>query len=298
MKTEQIIKILQLKGLGRVKAFKFAELVDKNRVETEKELIELLIECSSKKLIPRFSNYTKTDIELAFVIAEEIIEKSEKENIKILSYFDEDFPGTLRLIDNPPIILNLKGNYKSLNKLIGIAVIGTREPTAEGYNVGLKCGQKFGELNFNVVSGLANGCDTSAHTGCLNGNGFTTAILAGGLNSFSSKKSKELAEQISGNGVLMSEYFYGTETSSKLFVERDRLQAGLAKATVVIQTAINGGTMHAVNETIHEHKLLGAIQYNENLNSDKIDGNNELIKSGQAFALKSENIDKFISMIN
>lgn len=126
-----------------------------------------------------------------------------------------------------------------MNDLTGVAIIGTRNPTPEGITAGEFLGEYFGSKGFNVVSGLAKGCDTAAHRGCLKGKGFTTAIVAHGLHTVYPKENKGLAvEIIASGGVLMSEYFTGTGSLSNYFIERDRLQAGLSKATIVVQMGL------------------------------------------------------------
>jgi DNA processing protein len=183
----------------------------------------------------------------------------------------------------------------------GIAIIGTREPSEAGFKAGEYFGEKLGNSGFNIVSGLAIGCDASAHRGALKANGFTTAILAHGMQTIYPKENKRLAEDILNNdGIILTEYIWGTGALPNYFVERDRLQAGLSKGTIVIQTDIQGGTMHAVNATIKSNKPLAAVKYvaNTELNNPKIKGNEMLINEGKAFPLTSKNLDEFVKKIN
>ena len=262
IKTPQIVKILQLQGLGRKTAIKFCELSQNEIFDNDNDLQEFLLECIDKNRLSRLPFYTSDDFQRAFDKADEILNKSERGGIEILSRYDEDFPQALITIKDAPLILNFKGNYKALNELVGVAIIGTRNPTPEGIKSGEFFGNYYGKLGLNVVSGLAKGCDASGHRGCLQGGGFTTAIVAHGLHTIYPAENKELAERIvSSGGVLLSEYFIGTSALANYFVERDRLQAGLSQATIVIQTGVKGGTMHAVNATIESKKFLGAVKY-------------------------------------
>lgn len=299
LKTEQLIKILQLKGLGRKSAFQFCNISLEEVFSTNQELIDFLRISIAKKLVKRLTEYSEQEYLEAFEKAEKIIEYSEKENIKFVSYYDTHFPKSLKDIKNPPIVLNFKGDIKVLNTIESIAIIGTRKPTIEGVKSGEYFGEIFGKEGFNVVSGLAIGCDSSAHRGCLKVKGITTAILAHGLHTIYPKENSELAEEIlNKGGVLLSEYFFGTGASPNNFIERDRLQAGLSIATIVIQTAIKGGTMHAVNETLDSSKILSAVKYKNDLNSDKILGNIMLIEQKKAFPLEFDNYNELIGLIN
>lgn len=291
--TYDIVKLLQLRGMGRRTAKKFCEL-DFNG--SSEDLKDFIVEVSGNNLLQRFPVYQKSDIVEAFKKGEEILEKSERANINITSYFDKKFPEALKNIVDPPLVINTKGNLQDLNNISGVAVIGTRKPSSAGTKAGEYFGKQLALQNFNVVSGLAIGCDTAGHKGCLSVNGFTTAILAHGLHTIYPKENYPLAEEIlDKGGILLSEYFIGTGALANFFVERDRLQAGLSEATIVIQTDVKGGTMHAVNATIASNKKLGAIKYKgAELEYDKTQGNEKLINEGKAFALTSDNLFEFI----
>ncbi len=298
LKTDQIVKILQLKKLGRKSAFKICEKAKDDIIDNDADLHEFVLGCIANNLVPRLPLYSKQEFAEAFRKGDDIIEKSEFAGVKILSTFEIDFPNQLKTILDNPILLSFKGDYKQLNNLTGIAIIGTREPTIDGIKSGEYFGEILGKQGFNIVSGLAIGCDSAAHRGCLKGKGFTTAIVAHGLHTIYPKENKGLAEDIiSSGGVLLSEYLLGTGALANYFVERDRLQAGLSKATIVIQSGIKGGTMHAVDATIKSRKLLAAVKYKTDIFSDKVKGNEMIINQKNAFALTSNNIIEFISKI-
>jgi DNA processing protein len=299
LKTEHIVKILQLKGIKRKTAFKICDIAKNEVIDHDYDLQDFIINCIANRGIHRLPEYSKTELNIAFEQGNQIIEKSERAGIKILSTFDGDFPEYLKNIHDKPIILNFKGNYKNLNNHEGIAIIGTREPTIEGEVIGEFYGEYFGKKGYNVVSGLAKGCDTAAHLGCLKVGGMTTAIVAHGLHMVYPKDNEELAESIIDiGGVLLSEYFIGEGTLANYFVERDRLQAGLSKATILIQTDIKGSTMHTVNATLDSNKPLAAVQYKPDINSSEIRGNEMLIKTRKAFPLTSSSLNEFFKMIS
>jgi DNA processing protein len=298
LRVDQIVKILQLKKLGRRTAFKLCERALNEVIDHDDDLMDFIRECRAKKWVPRLPEYHRNDFIDAFEEGESILEHSDNNNIKLLSYYDNDFPQSLKGIKDPPIVLNFKGDYKQLKDLTGIAIIGTREPTDEGVKSGEFFGKYFGEQGFNIVSGLAKGCDSAAHRGCVKSGGVTTAIVAHGLHTIYPKENFDLSEEIlATGGIILSEYFIGIGALPNYFVERDRLQAGLSSATIVIQTAEKGGTMHAVDATVEGNKLLAAVQYKEDLNSDKVQGNKMLIRERDAFALTSNNKEEFIDKL-
>ena len=200
-----------------------------------------------------------------------------------------------------PIIINFIGDISIINNMPSVAVIGTREPTESGSKAAIRFGEIFGEEHFNVVSGLAIGCDAGGHQGCLNKNGFTTAILAHGLDYIYPKENKKLAADILENGgILLSEYNVGQKPLANYFVERDRLQAGLSNGIIVVETDIKGGTMHTVKFASENKRRIAAYSHNkpELLSHPKTKGNQILIKEGKAIALgTSDEISSFMNLL-
>lgn len=298
-----IVALQQLKGIGTKTILKIANSVG-NNINNYEDLCNYWGKQSGKV----FTKHSFNDLNNAYRAAEQLIEACEREGIGILSYSDPDFPPTLRNCINeegkedPVILLYYRGNLETLKKP-GIAVIGTREPTANGIKGGEYFASEFAKENFNIVSGLAIGCDTTGHRGALKVGGATTAFLANGLDwaSIYPKENLELAKEIvAKGGLLLSEYPIGQMCNRYALVARDRLQSALSYATIVIQTGINGGTMHAVNTTLVTHKPLFMIEYKNDVDkeSDMTQGNIRLIAQGKAFPLRSESIKNAIEIIN
>ena len=195
--------------------------------------------------------------------------------------------------------MNYKGNLEKLSLASNVSVIGTREPTDYGKKIGFRIGEVLAERGINVVSGLAVGCDALGHLGALNKNGFTCAVLAHGLQEIYPKQNIELAERIlAQDGLLISEYPYGMSPTKNSFVERDRIQAGLSNSTVVIETGIKGGTLHAVNATIELGRNIFCVEHPEKYKKEeKVQGNIKLIQNGVARPLGSkDDLENLISI--
>ena len=279
-----IISLNSIKGVGPKKLQMLIGHVIENDIviKTWEDLHDFLMTYA-----PASIKVSEDIAEDAFRNARKIMYESERLGIGIITYFDEEYPEALRQTTtedgklDPPMILYYKGNLEALKKP-GVAIIGTRNPTVEALTSGKTLSGEIASLGYNIVSGLALGCDSLAHVGALNANGTTTAFLAHGLDAVYPVENTRLAMMIEKNGgLLLSEYPVGTRCNAYRLVARDRLQAGLAKATVVIQTGVKGGTMHAVNSTLAAGKPLLAMRFEEHvMREPNVSGNTYLINKG------------------
>ncbi|MFY0626171.1 MAG: DNA-processing protein DprA [Reichenbachiella sp.] len=292
---QHALTIISLKGIGRKKAFKIAAdfLKSENVIELRKFLVD-------HKQITK-AKISSEDIETSESAALELIGKSNREGIGIVSFYDDNYPQMLKNISDPPFILNYKGNIKLLNELGGVAIIGTRKPTKYGYAVSERLAQRAVELNLNVVSGLAIGCDEAAHSSALKSEGITTAVLAHGLDTIYPIKHKELANQIvKKGGLLISEYFVGQKSQPSYFVERDRIQAGLSKGVVVVEADVDSGTMHTVGYAKEYKRFIAAFEHpREKLEGIKVaSGNRKIIDEKIAVGVgDTHSLYKFFYML-
>lgn len=302
LSAEMILTLQQLDGFGTKTIFKITQQIS-TPLSSLKELYDFLKTLKGKKI----QSISLEDIIDANDIAKKIIDVSSKHFIDLVGYYDSDFPTMLRATINedgkldPPMLLWYRGNL-SVTSMPGLAVIGTREPTPEGVAGGTYLSEEFAKRKFNIISGLAVGCDSAGHIGALKVGGITTAILANGLdtNSIYPTENKELAETIvEQGGLLLSEYPVGQGVKSYALVARDRLQAALSKATLVIQTGIKGGTMHAANTTLVSKKPLYAMKFKNSItnNHEKCKGNAYLVSQGATYISGNDNIDQIASSI-
>lgn len=290
-----ILTALSLKGIGKKKA---RTLLDGflDEIRDTKDFQELVrSRWESLRVKVPFSESLFDD---AIEKAGGIIEKSENLNIRILPFDDPYFPARLRNIPDPPIVLFMKGGKIDFEGKKSVAIIGTRKPSQWGYKVGVRLGEYFGKNEFHVVSGLALGCDTAAHQGCLNSDGLAIGVMAHGLERVYPASNKGLAASIlEGGGALVSEYPVGTAPHKTNFVDRDRLQSGLSDAVIVIETAVKGGTMHTVKFAERQKRLLACLQHPKEKMTETSTGNEMLIRDKRAVGLKNgEDLAKFRSL--
>jgi DNA processing protein len=295
--TEYIIKALQLPRIGRKTAFKLFDNLN-FRISSDEEFFDFVCENAEKFRLPE---YSKSDLEQSLKYYDNIVYANDKNGVKSVSFYDESYPELYKDLVDKPIIINYIGDISKVNNLPSVAVIGTREPSESGAKAAIRFGEIFGEKGFNVVSGLAIGCDAGGHNGCLNKSGFTSAILAHGLDHIYPKENKSLAERIlDGGGLLISEYFVGQKPLANYFVERDRLQAGLSNGIIVVETDIKGGTMHTVKFAKENKRRIAAFNHGrpELLHHPKTQGNQMLIREGTAFSLGTkEEIDNYLELL-
>ena len=306
--TSQILALQTFKGVGPKSILKVGNSI--SGIVSTSDLLGALAKCSVKKKNPDGAGkapITATDLDAALKTAQEIIHRAKTNQIGIISYYEQDFPSSLRHIkskddktEEPAILLFYKGDLNVL-KCPGLAVICTRNNTANAQKAGLYLSTEFARRGFCIVSGLAEGCDTIAHRGALNAGGKTIAFLGHGLDSVYPLSNKELAEEILlKGGLLLSEYDVGTPVTKYNLVARDRLQSGLALATLVIQTSVNGGTMHATRVCLNSGKPLFVVKYSdeETDRAEQTQGNHKLAKeAGAAYIKGTDDLDAISNKI-
>lgn len=180
--------------------------------------------------------------------ANEVLDRQEAAGVVSYVWTDKEFPERLRQIgrDCPPAI-HLKGNGSLLNEEKAVAVIGARAADKEGNDAAYQLGKKFAEEGNVIVSGLALGCDTSAHKGCLDAGGKTIAIVGNGLDICHPKENKWLEQKIlDSGGLMLSEQPFGVKANPSRLVARNRLQAAMSDAVILAQCPEKSGSLHTM----------------------------------------------------
>lgn len=255
---------------------------------TPKDIQEMFV--NGRRINKKIPIPTLENIELAINKSEETLKNSHENNIQCITILDEDFPSKLKNIDDPPVLLFYKGNKECIFENKAIAIIGSRIATIHGLKIAERLGCVFGKEGFTVVSGLAKGCDELAHRGCVNVKGKSIAVLPAGLDNIYPNSNERLANEIIENGgCLISEYPIGTKPFKNFFVERDRLQSALSKVILVVETNIDGGTMHTAQYALNQNKILACYNNHDFYsNSEAADGNIKLIIEDKALEIKNE----------
>ena len=212
-----------------------------------------------------------------FKYGENQVQKAIDENIDIISFWDERFPENLKRIYDPPVLLFAKGKFEKQDKF-AISIVGTRVPTSYGKVVVDKITKELANKGLTIVSGLARGIDTLSHWTTLHAGGRTIAVLGSGLDKIYPPENKKLAESIGKQGVLISEFPFGTGPDASNFPRRNRIIAGLSLGTVVIEAGIKSGALLTANLALEQNREIFAVP--GNINSPRSAGTNLLIRDG------------------
>ncbi len=160
---------------------------------------------------------------------ETLLEKLENSDVEALYYFHPDYPSILRQINDPPLVLFTRGQFRACNFNCSVGIVGTRKPSAYGERLAKKLAKDLAQHGVLIVSGMAYGIDSLAHWGAVESNGMTVAVLGCGVDLCYPSSNKPLYKAIleKGRGALLSEYFPGTPPQKWHFPARNRIISGL-----------------------------------------------------------------------
>lgn len=250
-----------------------------NLKKFKKEILEIFTDCEYEKIL---LNVDESNIKC-------ILKNLENKNINFITCYSNLYPIELKNVDAPPYILYYKGNIKLL-KTDCFAIVGSRQITNYGKVVTESFTKDLVKAGFTIVSGLASGVDTVAHSVTLAQKGSTIAVLAGGLDEIYPPTNTNLANQIVFNdGLLITETKPGKRTESYMFPIRNRIIAGLSKGVLITEAKEKSGVIHTKNYALDYGKDVFAVP--GNINNITSVGTNRMIVNGQAKAvISSEDI--------
>lgn len=217
-----------------------------------------------------------------FDAAEEEISFTEKHHIKTLFLTNKDYPKKLLHCYDPPTLLYYRGNA-DLNNSKVVSIIGTRNNTDYGRQVTESLVQGLAQQNVLVISGLAFGIDAIAHRAAIQNKLATVGVLAHGLDIIYPQQHKQLAKDILLTGGLLTEFSKNTKADKHNFPKRNRIVAGMADVTVVIETASKGGSMITAELAYNYNRDLFAVP--GKLTDSKSAGCLKLIQQNKAIML-------------
>jgi len=226
-----------------------------------------------------------------------------KENdISLIPFGSLNYPLFLAITPNPPAILYIKGNVNILTDLPGVAIVGSRDVSPAGEEITRRITSQIVNAGYVVVSGLAIGTDANTHKATLQAKGKTIAVLAHGLEEAKPKQNSRLAQEIlDKGGAWISEYPMGRPALKQSFVQRNRIQVGLSAASVLIEAALNSGTMTQADFAIKAKRPVFAVVPHiiDNPLNLNCEGTLSLVKNNMAAPLRTKNdYDELIEVIN
>jgi DNA processing protein len=196
---------------------------------------------------------------------------------EVLVLGDARYPQALLETGDPPLVLYAEGRIELLNAE-SIAIVGSRNPTAQGLENARAFAAHLSRSGLVIVSGLALGVDGAAHEGALEGGGGTIAVVGTGLDIVYPVRHKALARRIAAAGVLLSEFPIGTPSLPQHFPIRNRIIAGLARGTLVVEAAVQSGSLITARLATEAGRDVFAIP--GSIHSPQARGCHTLIKQG------------------
>jgi DNA processing protein len=201
----------------------------------------------------------------------------DKKGIQVLTWEDQAYPARLKEIEQPPPVLYMRGTLTAEDHW-AVAVVGTRRTSSYGKQVAEELGTYLAENGVTVVSGLARGIDSIAHSAAVKAKGRTIAVLGSGVDCIYPPEHQPLAAKIITQGCLLSDYPPGSPPDSINFPARNRIISGLSLATVVVEAGDTSGAL--ITATFAAEQGRDVLAVPGNIFSPQSKGTNRLILQG------------------
>lgn len=190
--------------------------------------------------------------------ADTIIQSCNQIGASIYHFSDPFFPKRLTQIHDSPNLIFFKGKG-DLNPSKSIAIVGTRKATSYGKKITEQIVSELAQLGVTIISGLAYGIDIQSHKSALSNNIPTVGVIAGGIDRIYPSIHKKYAKDMENHGGILTESIPGTKPDAHLFPARNRIIAGMADATIVVEAAEKGGALITANLADSYNRLVFAI---------------------------------------
>ena len=208
--------------------------------------------------------------------------------VSLITWDEPDYPTRLLQIYDPPPLLYLVGDKTLLNRH-QISMVGSRRPTPYGNQMALKLGRDLADRGVVVVSGLARGIDSSAHSGALmSASGATIGVLGCGIDVIYPKENKKIFAEMVKRGAIISEFAMGTFPGAQNFPIRNRIIAGMSLGTIVVEGAEYSGSLITARLAMEFGREVYGIPGNATQPSSF--GPNQLIKQGAKLVTSWEDV--------
>ncbi|MEI6714311.1 MAG: DNA-processing protein DprA [Verrucomicrobiota bacterium] len=205
----------------------------------------------------------------------------------ILTDKDARYPNLLRQLPNAPILLQVIGTLTEADQH-AIAIVGSRQSTFYGNECAKRFSYQLAYAGFTIVSGLARGIDTAAHLGAMAAKGRTIAVIGSGLGELYPPENRNLAERITKQGAIVSEFPMGFPPTPQTFPYRNRIVAGWSTGLLVVEAGLKSGALITANIASEQGRQVYAIPGPIDRTSSA--GTNHLIQQGAKLVTSCEDI--------
>ncbi|PUA28154.1 MAG: DNA protecting protein DprA [Cellvibrio sp. 79] len=218
-------------------------------------------------------------------------------DLHCLTFDDPRYPRLLREIPKPPPLLFVRGDHTCLN-LPQVAIVGSRNPTPGGSENAERFARYLAQCGFAITSGLALGVDAAAHQGALNAGGKTIAVMGTGIDLIYPARHRGLAQAIlDSGGVLVSEFPLGVSSLAANFPQRNRIISGLSGGTLVVEAAVQSGSLITASYALQHDREVFAIP--GSIHNPLARGCHQLIRQGATLVETAEDIvDQLAGLIS
>lgn len=221
--------------------------------------------------------------------ADVIAEQIQQHNISIVTIDDDNYPHLLRQIADPPITLFVRGDIQQLMNRPHVAIVGSRHCTDYGRQVTKLFATRIAQAGVVVVSGLAYGVDEAAHRATVDANGATLAVLPSGMLGIDNSRQQLLIDTIvEHRGVIISEFPLNASPRKQHFPMRNRIVAGIAEATLVVEAAEKSGSLITARLAVEANRDVFAVP--GPITSPTSAGTNRYIQDGSQVALSPDDV--------
>ncbi|MGB2982470.1 MAG: DNA-processing protein DprA [Candidatus Bipolaricaulia bacterium] len=218
---------------------------------------------------------------------DEELSAAEDLGVSILTLVDADYPPLLREIEDPPLVLYVRGE-PAIDPAKAIAVIGTRRSTRYSSLVAARLASQLAMKGITVVGGLAAGTDAAAHQGALDVGGRTVAVMGCGVDRVYPKRNQAIYDGIVKTGTVISEYPLGTRPAKWTFPQRNRIISGLSRGVVVVQAPERSGALITARLALEQGRDVFAVP--GNITNRTSTGTNRLLKDGATLVVTVDDI--------
>lgn len=269
---ESLLQLYSIPGIGAARMRNLLSTFNSPDEVLQAPLQKLLqIQGIDKKIATNIKNGINQD----FINKQ--LDQLKKLEIDILSYWDDNYPESLKKIYDPPAFLFIKGSILPQDNL-SLGIVGSRVPSHYGKSVTEQFSKELSEMKFTIISGMARGIDTIAHKAALKSGGRTIAVLGSGIDNVYPPENNKLLEQIAENGAVISEYPLGTYPDGGNFPKRNRIISGLSLGVLITEAGAKSGALITAFQALEQNREVFAVP--GPINSGKSAGSNQLIKEG------------------
>jgi len=216
------------------------------------------------------------------------LEQIRRDGIRVVSFWDKCYPVLLRFINDPPLVLYVRGQLHAADYLCPVAIVGTRNCSPTGKEITYRLARQLAGEGVTVISGLARGIDAAAHNGALSAGGRTIAVLGSGVDRVYPPVNRRLAAQICRRGALISEYTPRAEPEAGNFPARNRIISGMSLAVVVAEAGERSGALITADMALEQNREVMAVP--GSINKAMSRGSNRLIQTGATLVLDASDV--------